>query len=126
MVTEKEFLAIIYAINKFWHYITGYPTFAHNDHTTIRYIINKPITLGRITRLLLLIQEFDITIIDKPRKDNVVTDFLPCLNISDEGARVEYSFQDEHFFSISTHTSWYTNISNYHDTWKVAQFFPYK
>ena len=33
--TEKEFLVVIYAINKFRHYITGYPTFVHTDHTVI-------------------------------------------------------------------------------------------
>ena len=38
--------------------------------------MNKPITPGRITRWLLLLQEFDITIIDKLGKDNVVADFL--------------------------------------------------
>jgi len=31
-VIEKEFLAVIYAINQFRHYITGYPTFVHTDH----------------------------------------------------------------------------------------------
>jgi hypothetical protein len=43
-VTEREFLAVIYAINKFRHYVTGYPTFIHTDHTAIKYLMNKPIT----------------------------------------------------------------------------------
>ena len=55
-VTEKEFLVVIYAINKFWHYITSYPTFVHTDHTAIRYLMNKPITNARVTRWLLLLQ----------------------------------------------------------------------
>ena len=55
-VTEKEFLVVIYAINKFWHYITGYPTFVHTDHITIRYLMNKPVTNARVTRWLLLLQ----------------------------------------------------------------------
>jgi hypothetical protein len=28
-VTEKEFLAVVHAINKFRHYITGYEVFIH-------------------------------------------------------------------------------------------------
>ena len=32
-VTEKDFLSIVYSINKFRHYITGYPTFVHTDHS---------------------------------------------------------------------------------------------
>jgi len=49
-VTEKEFLAIVHAINKFKHYITGYETFVHIDHSTIGYLMNKPITNDRVTR----------------------------------------------------------------------------
>ena len=68
IVTEKEFLAVVHAINKFRHYITGYETFVHTDHSTIRYLLNKPFTNGRITRWLLLLQEFNITILDRPEK----------------------------------------------------------
>ena len=32
-VTEKEFLAIAHAINKFRNYITGYEPFIHTDHS---------------------------------------------------------------------------------------------
>lgn len=55
MVTEKEFLDVIYVINEFQHYITRYPTFMHTDHTTIKYMMNKPVTHGRVTIWLLLI-----------------------------------------------------------------------
>ena len=54
-VIEKEFLAVIFAINKFRHYIIGYEVFVHTDHSTIRYLMNKPITNGRVTRWLLLL-----------------------------------------------------------------------
>jgi hypothetical protein len=43
-VIEKEFLAVIYAINKFRHYITGYSTFFHTDHSTIKYLMKKHVT----------------------------------------------------------------------------------
>ena len=35
IVTEKEFLAIVHAVNKFRHYITRYEVFIHTDHSTI-------------------------------------------------------------------------------------------
>lgn len=38
--------------------------------------MNKAIVGGKIIRWLFLLHEFDITIVDKPRKDNVVDDFL--------------------------------------------------
>ena len=88
--------------------------------------MNKPITPGRITRWLLLIQEFDITIVDKPGKDNVVVDFLSRMDTSDEGTPVEDIFPDERLFTISTHTLWYADIANYFATGKVSQHLPYK
>jgi hypothetical protein len=96
-VTEKEFLVVIYAINKFQHYITGYPTFVHIDHTTIRYLMNKRITNARVTRWLLLLQEIDITIGDKPRKENVVVDSLSRLVNNTDNSPIEDSFPDEFF-----------------------------
>ena len=73
-VTEKEFLVVTYSINKFRHYIIGYQVFIHFDHSA-RFVMNKPITNGRITRWLLLLQEFNITIIDRPGKEKLVVDF---------------------------------------------------
>ena len=72
IITEKEFLAVVYAINKFQHYITGYEVFIHTNHSSIRFLMNNPITNGRITRWLLLFQEFNITIVDRPGKENMV------------------------------------------------------
>ena len=63
-VMEKEFLAVTYVINKFLHYIIGYEVLVHIDHSPIRYLMNKPITNGRITRWLLLLQEFNVIVID--------------------------------------------------------------
>jgi len=56
IVTEKEVLVVVHIINKFRHCITGYETFVHTNHFAIRYLMNKPITNGKITRWLFLIQ----------------------------------------------------------------------
>ena len=55
IVTEKEFLVVIHVVNKFRHYITGYPIILYTDHSSIKYLANKPITNGRITRWLILL-----------------------------------------------------------------------
>jgi hypothetical protein len=55
IVTEKEILVVIHAINKFRHYIIGYLVVLYTDHSAIRYLANKPITNGRVTRWLLLL-----------------------------------------------------------------------
>eukprot|EP00253_Pinus_taeda_P016480 PITA_16480 len=80
-VTEKEFLAVVHSLNKFRHYITGYETFIHTNHAAIRYLMNKLDVNARTIRWLLLLQQFDLTIVDKPGKENVVADFLSRLDL---------------------------------------------
>jgi len=53
--TEKELLAVVHSLNKFRHYITGYQTFVHTDHSAIKYLMNKPDVNARIIRWLLLL-----------------------------------------------------------------------
>lgn len=79
-VTKKELLVVVHSLNKFKNYITGYQTFVHTDHAVVRYLMNKPDVNACIIRLLLLLQQFDLTIINKPGKENVVADFLSKVN----------------------------------------------
>jgi len=60
-----------------------------------------------------LLHEFDITIVDKPRKYNVVADFLSRSSIDDNFIPTEDSFPDEYLFAISTYSPWYADIANY-------------
>ena len=53
---EKELLVVVYALNKFRHYITGYPIFVHTNHAAIKYLMKKPTIIGRLARWLLLLQ----------------------------------------------------------------------
>ena len=66
----------MYAINKFFHYITIYPITVHIDYTIIKNLLTKPITNGIVTRWLLLLQEFDISVMDRLGKNNLVADFI--------------------------------------------------
>ena len=61
-------LVVVHAVDKFRHYIIGYQVFIHTDHSTIKYLMNKPITNGIITRWLLLMQEFNIAVQDRQAK----------------------------------------------------------
>jgi len=125
-VTKKEFLAVMHAINKFHHYITGYQVFVHTNHSAIHLLINKPITNGRITCWLLLLREFDITIVDKPGKDNVVANFLSRLTIDHSCTPTKGSFPNEYLFAISTYSPWYVDIANYLVAGNFSQYFSSK
>jgi len=87
IVTERELLVVMHSLNKFRNYIIGYQTFVHTDHVAIKYLLNKHDVKAQIIRWLLLLQQFDLTIIDKPGKENVVVDFLSMLTlpIGEEG-----------------------------------------
>ena len=71
----------MHSLNKFRHYITGYQTFVQTKHAAIKYLMNKPDVNARIIIWLLLLQQFDLTIVDKPSKENDVTDFLSKVNL---------------------------------------------
>ena len=83
--------------------------------------MNKPITNGRVTRWLLLLQDFNITIIDRPGKEKQVANFLSHLNIEGENAPVFDEFPDEHLFALATHTPWFADIANYLATSELPQ-----
>ena len=101
IVIEKSFLEVVYSINKFLHYITGYEFFVHTDHSAIIFLMNKPITNGRVTQWLLLLQEFNITIIDQPGKENLVAYFLSHIEHEDGTKLVDDTFPYEHLFIVS-------------------------
>ena len=102
-ITKKEMLAIVHALNKFRHYVTRYQTFVHTEYASIKYLMNKLDFNARIIRWLLLLQQFDLNIVDKPGKDNVVADFLSRLALpTGEEGMVDDQMPDEHLFSIST------------------------
>jgi hypothetical protein len=42
----------------------AYEVFVHTNHSTIRFLMNKPITNGQVTMWLLLLQEFNIIVLD--------------------------------------------------------------
>eukprot|EP00253_Pinus_taeda_P029421 PITA_29421 len=67
--------------------------------------------------------QFDLTIVDKPSKENVVADFLSRLDlpIGEEGM-VDDQMPDEHLFAISVLSPWFADIANYLVS---AQFLPH-
>lgn len=64
--------------------------------------MNKPDINSCIIRWLLLLQQFDLTIIDKLGKENVVAEFLSRVNLpAGEEGMVDDQMPNEHMFAIS-------------------------
>jgi hypothetical protein len=125
-VTEKEFLLVVHSINKFKHYITRYEVFVHTDHSTIIFLMNKPVTNARVTTWLLLLQGFNITIIDRPGRDNLVVDFMSRLIHRCDNVSVDENFPDEnmlgprydHFYDVIIH--FFPNVHMHFSSFKGA------
>ena len=74
--TEKELLAVVFAIDKFRSYLVGAKIVVYTDHAALKYLLTKKDTKPRLIRWILLLQEFDIEIKDKKRVENSVADHL--------------------------------------------------
>ncbi len=56
---EREGLAMVYALQKFRHYLLGSHFKMFTDHSALKYLVNNLMLGGRICRWLLLFQEFE-------------------------------------------------------------------
>ena len=114
ITTEKEFLVVIFALEKFRSYIVGSPVTIFTDHAVLKYLLSKQDTKPRLTRWILLCQEFNLTIKDKKGVENVVADHLSRLvpESNSHGIPIGNSFPDEQLFAL-VHCPWYADIVNY-------------
>ncbi|KAK1610762.1 hypothetical protein QYE76_034435, partial [Lolium multiflorum] len=102
--TEKELLAVVFACDKFRSYIVDSKVTIHTNHAAIRYLMAKKDAKPRLIRWVLLLQEFDLHIIDRKGADNPVADNLSILeNIAYEPVPVNDSFPNEQLAVIKSH-----------------------
>ncbi|CAN6698251.1 unnamed protein product [Malus baccata var. baccata] len=79
--TEKELLAVVFALENLRSYLVGAKVIVFTDHATLKYLLSKKDAKPRLIRWILLLQEFDIEIRDKNGNENVVADHLSRLII---------------------------------------------
>lgn len=112
--TEKELLAVVFAIDKFRSYLIGSKVIVYTDHSALKYLMSKKDAKPRLIRWILLLQEFDLEIRDKKGSENVVADHLSRLESHEPHPTKEINeiFPDEMLFQIIT-TPWYADYVNY-------------
>ncbi|CAL8988235.1 unnamed protein product, partial [Prunus brigantina] len=120
--TEKELLAVIFALEKFRSYLITNKVIVYTDHAALKYLLAKKDAKPRLIRWILLLQEFDLEIKDKKGSENVVADHLSRLvhvsNEEEDSLPLRESFPDEQLFSICALNSlnplpWFADIVNY-------------
>lgn len=74
--TEREALAVVWALDKFRGYIEGAPIRICTDHQPLRWLMSLKTPSGRLARWAMKIQSFDLNLEYTPGKSNVVADSL--------------------------------------------------
>ena len=98
--TKREALGMVFALQKYQHYLLGNPFIFYADHQALKYLVNKPLHHGRICRWLLLSQEFEFEVVVRPGKLNVGPDDLSLIDTGEELTRVKDDLPDAHLFQI--------------------------
>nr|GEY22396.1 hypothetical protein [Tanacetum cinerariifolium] len=75
-MTEKEMLAVVSAFEKFRPYLVLSKSIVYTDHSALKYFLNKQDAKPRLLHWVLLLQEFDITILDNKGSENLAADHL--------------------------------------------------
>ncbi|GFX11413.1 retrovirus-related Pol polyprotein from transposon 17.6 [Trichonephila clavipes] len=74
--TEREALAVVWALKKFRGYIEGTEITVASDHQPLKWLLNLKSPTGRLARWALEIQSFNLKVQYIPGKANVVADML--------------------------------------------------
>jgi hypothetical protein len=112
---------MVYALQKFRHYLLGKHFNMFTDHSALKYLVNKPVLGGRICRWLLLFQEFDFEVIVKPGKLNARPDHLSRVTNGEEPMNLEDNFPDAQLFSVHIIDEYFSYIIQYLSTGTAPQ-----
>ncbi|CAN6723272.1 unnamed protein product [Malus baccata var. baccata] len=128
--TEKELLAVVFALEKFRSYLIGAKVIVYSDHSALKYLLSKKEAKPRLLRWVLLLQEFDLEILDKKGRENIMADHLSRLvNASTDEADsllLQESFPDEQLLAVTHQVPWYADIANYLASGEIPSEFSYK
>nr|GEZ75208.1 reverse transcriptase domain-containing protein [Tanacetum cinerariifolium] len=117
--TEKEMIVVVYAFEKFRPYLVLSKSIVYTDHSALKYLLNKQDAKPRLLRWVLLLQEFDITILDKKESENLAADHFsrfenPHKDVL-ENKDINENFPLETLGSLSSgSTSWFADIANFY------------
>lgn len=101
--TEKECLAIVFAMEKFKQYVEGLQFEIVTDHSALIWLLKQKDLRGRLARWVLLLQQFDFEVKHIKGKNNVVPDAISRFPIEEIALiQIDSSDRDE----------WYEQLKN--------------
>ena len=91
---------MVFALQKYRHYLLANPLIFYADHQALKYLVNKSLHHGRIYHWVLLFQEFEFEVVVRPGKLNVKPDHLSRIDTGEKPTGVEDDLPDAHLFWI--------------------------
>jgi hypothetical protein len=114
--TEREGLSMVYALQKFHHYLLGGHFKMFTDHFVLKYLVNNPV-LGEIICIwLLLFQEYDFEIIVKLGRMNKGPDHLLRLEHGEDPTSLEDALPYAQLLAIKKIDDHFTEIVQFMST----------
>lgn len=105
-ITDKELLAIVWAVKKLRQYLYGKKFEIETDHKALVFLYNMRDPNARQTRFRLTLEEFDFDINYIKGKSNIVADALSRIEIRNEDLKLAH-------LRITTRLQTKTNINNF-------------
>ena len=118
--TEKELLAVIYALDKFRAYLVGSDIVIFTNYSTLKYLLTKQDVKAILIQWVLLLREFNLQIKDKKGVENVVAYHLSRLTIahSTHSPPINDEFLEESIMQLEN-APWYAHIANFLATGEI-------
>jgi hypothetical protein len=105
---------VVFAIDKFRSYLEGAKVIVFTDHVALKYLLTKKDAKPRLIRWMLLLQDFDIEIKDKPGVENSVADHLSRLHLEHDSSLLINDFlRDDTLLGVDHRDPWYADIVNF-------------
>ncbi|WVZ80222.1 hypothetical protein U9M48_027715 [Paspalum notatum var. saurae] len=91
-------------------YIVNSKVIVYTDHVAIKYLLTKKDAKPRLIRWILMLQEFDVEIVDKKGVENVVADHLSRMDHGKDGSPIEDALRDDTLYAVLDKDSWMRDV----------------
>ena len=101
---------MVYALQKFRNYLLGGHFKMFTNHSSLQYLVNKPILGVKVYRWLLLFQEFDFEIVVKLGWLNGGSNHLSRIENGEEPTNIDDGLPDAQLFRVEIPNDYYGPI----------------
>ena len=108
---------MVYALEKFRSYLIGSKIIVYTDFSALKFLFHKKDAKAGLIWWILLLQEFDLQIVDKKGAENSVADHLSKLVLDEVSGTpdIDDFFPDDQLMVLTDadDSPWFAKIANY-------------